>query len=367
MAGRFVDTKSGPRPQQLRNGLNVDKRTLKDLNFTAEILLSSSEERELLIQQLRSDVHFLTRHNIMDYSLLLGIMFLHNPPWRISRDSLDLMPHKAASSTSNHDNRGDKAYLHASMLRAYTSRKAMATLLPEGSNLTVRASISSYAQVPEKNYIVYAIQLTVYDRDNKNHLRDTWTVFRRYSEFDRLASSLNQDFFRKTGAQIPKLPPKRIFGSMNEKFLKQRMRGLELWTQQILAVFGGDKITYFEKLREFLTRGANCPPGGAVAVVMKRRKISDHVVDRLSGAGCGKGIKALLAPAGDRGRSNKTCQCVVFFGIIDVLQSYNAKKQIESIYKSVAHNGTAISAVETAAYGKRFMDYMMEVFPSVRD
>ena len=132
MAGRFVDTKNEkPEPQKLRNGLNVDKRTLKDLNFTAEIMLSSSEERELLIQQLRSDVHFLTRHNIMDYSLLLGIMFLQSDlPWRTSEDSMDLMPHKSVSSRARYDT-ADKAYLHASVLRAYTSRKVMATLLPE--------------------------------------------------------------------------------------------------------------------------------------------------------------------------------------------------------------------------------------------
>ena len=105
--------------------------TLKDLNFTAEILLSSSEERDLLMQQLRSDVHFLTKHNIMDYSLLLGIMFMQSDlPWRTSDDSMDLMPHKSVSARTRNDT-ADKAYLRASVLRAYTSRKVMATLLPE--------------------------------------------------------------------------------------------------------------------------------------------------------------------------------------------------------------------------------------------
>ena len=77
-------------------------------------------------------------------------------------------------------------------------------------------------------------------------------------EFDRLARSLNQEL-RKTGAQTPTLPPKRIFGSMND-VLKQRMKGLEMWIQQILAMFG-DKASFFENLRSFLTKGANCPPG----------------------------------------------------------------------------------------------------------
>ena len=171
--------------------------------------------------------------------------------------------------------------------------------------------------------------------------------FRRYSEFDRLARSLNQEL-RKTGAQTPTLPPKRIFGSMNDVFLKQRMKGLELWIQKILAMFG-DKASFFENLRSFLTKGANCPPGGAI-MEYRKRKISDHVVNRLSGAGRGQGLKASLAPAGVRGRSNKTARVCVFFGIIDVLQSFDTKKQIESMYKSVRHNGSAISAVESAAY-----------------
>ena len=175
---------------------------------------------------------------------------------------------------------------------------------------------------------------------------------------------MNQEL-RKTGAQTPVLPPKRIFGSMNDTFLKQRMKGLENWIQQILSMFG-DKTSFFENLRSFLTKGANCSPCGAV-IEHRNRKISDHVVNRLSGAGRGHGLKASLAPAGVRGRSKKTARVCIFFGIIDILQSFDAKKQIESMYKSVRHNGTAISAVETAAYGKRFMDYMMEIFPNVRD
>ena len=214
------------------------------------------------------------------------------------------------------------------------------TFEQQGENIKIRAQIQSYAQVPEKNYIVYALQLMAYDGE---HLRDTWTVFRRYSEFDRLARSLNQEL-RKTGAQTPTLPPKRIFGSMNDIFLKQRMKGLESWIQQILAMFG-EKASFFENLRSFLTKGADC-----AIIEYRKRKISDHVVNRLSGAGRGLGLKASLAPAGVRGRSDKTARVCVFFGIIDVLQSFDTKKQIESMYKSVRHNGTAISAVESAAY-----------------
>ncbi len=48
------------------------KKTLKDLDFSSTVSIGRESKHQLL-EQLRSDVKFLSEHQIMDYSLLLGI------------------------------------------------------------------------------------------------------------------------------------------------------------------------------------------------------------------------------------------------------------------------------------------------------
>ena len=61
--------------RSLRTGQHVDryKGTLKDLDLGEEKILVGVEAKEQLMEQLRRDVEFLTKCEIMDYSLLLGI------------------------------------------------------------------------------------------------------------------------------------------------------------------------------------------------------------------------------------------------------------------------------------------------------
>ena len=53
---------------------------------------------------------------------------------------------------------------------------------------------------------------------------------------------------------------------------------------------------------------------------------------------------------------------VVYFGIIDILQEYNLQKKLEHRFKSIAHDGKTISAVDPTAYAERFMRFMRRVF-----
>lgn len=50
----------------------TSSKTLKDVDLQTKIYVGS-ENKTLLMEQLQKDVHFLASHNIMDYSLLLGI------------------------------------------------------------------------------------------------------------------------------------------------------------------------------------------------------------------------------------------------------------------------------------------------------
>lgn len=50
-----------------------------------------------------------------------------------------------------------------------------------------------------------------------------------------------------------------------------------------------------------------------------------------------------------------------FAGIIDILQPYNLRKQLEHGFKSMRYDGETISAVHPDAYAKRFMEFMRKV------
>ena len=55
-----------------KNSKDKYKKTLKDLDFTSTVSVGQ-ESKQQLLEQLRSDVEFLSELQIMDYSLLLGI------------------------------------------------------------------------------------------------------------------------------------------------------------------------------------------------------------------------------------------------------------------------------------------------------
>lgn len=87
----------------------------------------------------------------------------------------------------------------------------------------------------------------------------SWYVYRRYSQFRRLS-----DVLRSEGYYVPVLPPKKLLGTFDVDFVKQRMKELETWLktlQDIPSNYPGSKDpqtnAYF---RKFLTENANRPP-----------------------------------------------------------------------------------------------------------
>ncbi|CAA6664931.1 unnamed protein product [Spirodela intermedia] len=53
---------------------------------------------------------------------------------------------------------------------------------------------------------------------------------------------------------------------------------------------------------------------------------------------------------------------VLYFGIIDILQGYNARKKVEHALKSLRFDPLTISAVEPKLYAKRFIGFLEKVF-----
>jgi hypothetical protein len=52
---------------------------------------------------------------------------------------------------------------------------------------------------------------------------------------------------------------------------------------------------------------------------------------------------------------------IYFFGIIDLLQKWNSKKQLENLFKGIVDDKKKISAVNPSLYGKRFYEFIEDL------
>ena len=53
---------------------------------------------------------------------------------------------------------------------------------------------------------------------------------------------------------------------------------------------------------------------------------------------------------------------VLYFGVIDILQTYRPRKKMEHFVKSLFNDGNAVSVIEPGKYAHRFREFMREVF-----
>ncbi|KAG0469291.1 hypothetical protein HPP92_018619 [Vanilla planifolia] len=59
----------------------------------------------------------------------------------------------------------------------------------------------------------------------------------------------------------------------------------------------------------------------------------------------------------------ESCDVVLYLGIIDILQEYNATKKLENSWKSLKYDPLTISSVEPKLYSRRFISFLEKVFP----
>ena len=225
------------------NSISIDTRTLKDLNFNAHIYLSR-DDFTCLTQQLRCDVALLSRYQLMDFSLLLGVRLEGRVPWMRAPGD-DVMPHTKRTNASS--SRCPPRLRQRSLmtpLKTYTSREVMASLLPESGRTRVSTSVrewSRFRRAARAVVVVFVIQVHVYDRADEDAVcAIRGAGIEGVFEFDRLASSINAEL--RGGRGKARLPPKRYFSdNFDPKFLEDRRVGLELWLRSLLRLFG-DKV-----------------------------------------------------------------------------------------------------------------------------
>lgn len=87
-----------------------------------------------------------------------------------------------------------------------------------------------------QRFAVWAIAI---DTSKGGHMR----LLKRYSEFDTLRNKL-LNAFPDHSTEIPRLPPKKVFGNLKTEFLAKRRRGLEFFISCVLLnpVLGNSDI-----------------------------------------------------------------------------------------------------------------------------
>ncbi|KAG9448356.1 hypothetical protein H6P81_014484 [Aristolochia fimbriata] len=65
--------------------------------------------------------------------------------------------------------------------------------------------------------------------------------------------------------------------------------------------------------------------------------------------------------------AEKGTDVILYFGIIDILQQYNAAKRFEHAYKSIQFDSQSISAVNPKTYAARLQEFLSRVFPRKSD
>jgi regulator of vacuolar morphogenesis len=118
-------------------------------------------------------------------------------------------------------------------------------------------------------HIAYAVEVHVPSR--------TWTVYRRYSEFETLCRDIEHEIQLKTGKgkgketyTLPDLPPKRatlgsviltpwrgLSGNKDAEFVQERQAGLERWLRSIVGAKDGEQVRQTHAFKAFLELSAS--------------------------------------------------------------------------------------------------------------
>ena len=384
---------------------------LKDLDCQRRLVMDP-KRRTRFFTQLRDDVNFLISHNLMDYSLLLGVSF-HDGSDAHRRASSD---YGISSSSSKGDAKGSsggcgggssgggsgsgrssggsgsgsgsgsgrggrsvEAFgsigvpLQAVVNRVYGANARMDELLPTSDTRDVSKKYSLQCEVVGRYvvrergispYVTYQLNMTRVDTHigtfSNTVETKKWTVYRRYTDFSTLRNKLNEEL-SVTGYRsvVPPLPPKVWLGNFDENVLDRRQQKLESWMIVLLQAFAAHARVSLS-IKTFLTQNADEPPLG-----MSRRRSRGGKSSKSSSSGDGfappaamKSMRVARATDVDSGY-----RVTLFLGVIDILQTFNLTKRVEASIKGRLSHPLAVSATDAQSYGKRFVDYLSTVLP----
>lgn len=167
-------------------------------------------------------------------------------------------------------------------------------------DIRLNATISEIGSCKEsgKEYALYSIN--VYRASSGG--TKSWTVFRRYSDFDDLHMHLKEKFGQ---ISVLLLPGKRTFHNLDKKFLEKRRIALDTYLQNLLTTeLLGQHPGMFEIVNNFLIPGAYSREKGQFArkvdtLVAPIRQVS-HAIKTVPDSLSGGVHKIFTKPAGQR-------------------------------------------------------------------
>jgi len=329
----------------------VKKDVLKDLNLRSPVVLGD-ERKYMLMKQLEFDIEWLEQHNLMDYSLLLGVASQTTPPEE------------------------EPTELGALLRRNQQKLSQCAALLPENSCVDIQLVGHGNAKRSRESSTVFRQNCTLYTFLVTRKDKKQWIIFRRYKDFERLYHGMQRELQNALSAcSLPSLPKKQRIGFMQAGFVRKRENELEQWIQNLLTLV--QHRTDSPSLAMFLTTKANrCPPKWTpqdnFKTPIRRRTPSTcepsatpikFTFNLLPDA---PGSIAIWENIGNRNHQNIHAKLdnqdvKIYTGIIDILQEYNYRKKIESVVKGLTYHADGISAVDPERYGERLLAYVDEL------
>jgi len=167
-------------------------------------------------------------------------------------ESKSTTSNNAASSSSSSSNSNKESNSEYSLAKGeYVLEEKISPMFPSDEkkqssrgSLSRRMSQSLKPKIPDGSHIEF-IRIsavgTSYDSENKPYSiyylevrcnranPPSWTVYRRYSEFRKASEKL-----RSSGMAVPILPPRKLQGTFEISFVRQRKQELETWLHNLI-------------------------------------------------------------------------------------------------------------------------------------
>jgi len=107
-------------------------------------------------------------------------------------------------------------------------------------------------------------------------LAQIWVLKRRYSDFDKMHKRLLNDLEYRAADNMPELPPKRLFFSKEQEFVRERLRLLNKYLKFIVLIFEAIESPILQRFLEIDTR---FDPGYEYASVLVAPEAARSVSD----------------------------------------------------------------------------------------
>lgn len=300
--GREASPKERSRPRPV----------LKDLDFLNEgrKIRVGQKLKSIIIEQLKSDCHFLESMKIMDYSLLLGI---HTFPESKLQEYLNEMvdnnqKSEAIAGTSTVD-----ASLAELSIKYDSNVNNSVDTCDETTGITVfsenRPASDTQASIPQQAEIPRQQSLPELNVQRSDISTDQLNSERTMSVKTEASSST-------TDVPTMSAPSRKKFALLQRPRLSLSKKSTgNIFSPQIQLEkpFQGEDQSKFQKFHGGLLSPSPSPDG---------------------------------------------MRDVYFIGIIDILQKWNNKKQLENIVKGMKYDKTKISSVNPRSYAARFCDFI---------